>query len=353
MSEELLKPPVNRREFMKAAALAAVVAASAGATAAVLVDRNKGSTPLPSLIQDFELPAVTGGQPSADFINQLTSVQVENARLRTQLNAALGELEVAKMRKNGLEAESTNALHAQLEESSNQNIALASEVTVLGGLVALYEQLEAIDLESIVEDGISTVEGTFSDLLLQMPKVEDGLAISQEALIDLESQIPALESGRLWLVEQFDTLDVHLDDLETTLSTAVKSAGPILGQLADWFQDISKWLPFGIGEKAANTMASLNQVLGDLLETREEMPAQLADPLAALLERDEEETAVQTNLINPIREELINPTAQAMEKAGSLRSVFKTDLVSPFTGAAEERKSLAEIIAEYRQIQQI
>ena len=50
------------------------------------------------------------------------------------------------------------------------------------------------------------------------------MATSQEAPTDLESQIPELETGRLWLVEQYDTLDTHLDDLEMTLGETVKAA---------------------------------------------------------------------------------------------------------------------------------
>jgi hypothetical protein len=353
MSDELIQPPINRREFIRAAALSAVVATSAGTTAALLVEKNKGSTPLPSLLQDFELPVIERGQRTAELINHLTSVQVENARLRTQLRAAENKLEVAEMHKNGRETDITNALQAQLENSANQNITLAEEVTLLGGLVALYEQLEAIDLESVLDSGITTVEETFDDLLLQVPIVQEGLASGQEAIIDLESQIPSLESGRLWLAGQFDTLGTHLDDLEMTLKAAIKTAGPILHQLGQWFQDISKWLPFGIGDKAGATMDSLSQVLQDILQTKEDLPDQIAAPLANLLDKEGDETAIERNLINPLRKDLINPTAQAMEQTRSLGAMFKADLVAPFTVAVEERNILVALIADYRQSQQI
>ncbi len=171
MSDELIQPSINRREFMKAAALSAVIATSAGTTAALLVEKNKGSTPLPSLIRDIEPPVIGQSQRAAELINQLTSIQVENARLLTQLSAAENKLEVAGMRRNGRETDITNALQTQLENSANQNTALAEEVTLLSGLVALYEQLEAVDLESLLDSGITTVEDTFDDLLLQVPRI--------------------------------------------------------------------------------------------------------------------------------------------------------------------------------------
>jgi uncharacterized coiled-coil protein SlyX len=353
MSNELIQPPINRREFIKAAALSAVVATSAGTTAALLVERNKGSTPLPSLIQDIEIPVIEQGQRAAELITHLTAVQVENARLRTQLRAAEGKLEVVEMQKNGRETDIPNALRAQLENSANQNITLAEEVTLLSGLVALYEHLEAIDLESVLNSGIMTVEGAFDDLLLQVPIVQEGLATGQEAIIDLESQIPSLESGRLWLVGQFDTLGTHLDDLEMTLKEAIKTAGPILHQLGEWFQAISKWLPFGIGDKAGATMDSLSQVLQDILQTKEDLPDQIAGPLANLLEKEGDATAIERYLIIPLRKDLINPTAQAMEQTGSLGKMFKADLVAPFSAAVEERKKIGALIADYRQSQQI
>ncbi|GMQ79553.1 MAG: hypothetical protein BMS9Abin02_2153 [Anaerolineae bacterium] len=353
MSDELIQPPINRREFIKAAALSAVIATSAGTTAALLVAKNKGSTSMPALIQDIEPPVIGQGQRAAEIINQLISVQVENARLRTQLRSAENKLEVAEIRRNGRESDITNALQAQLESSANQNITLAEEVTLLSGLVALYEQLEAIDLESLLDSGITTVEGTFDDLLLQVPIVQEGLASGQEAIIDLESQIPSLESGRLWLAGQFDTLGTHLDDLEMTLKETIKTAGPILQQLGQWFQDISKWLPFGIGDKAGATMDSLSQVLQDILQTKEDLPDQLAGPLANLLDKEGDETAIERSLINPLRMDLINPTAQAMEQTKSLGAMFKADLVAPFTAAVEERSKIVALIADYRQSQQI
>jgi hypothetical protein len=353
MSDELIQPPINRREFIKAAALSAVVATSAGTTAALLVEKNKGSTPFPSLIQAIEHPVIDQGQRAAELINHLTSVQVENARLRTQLRAAEGKLEVAEMYKNGRETDITNAFQAQLENSADQNINLAEEVTLLSGLVALYEQLEAIDLESVLDSGIITVEETFDDLLLQVPMVQEGLASGREALIGLESQIPSLESGRLWLVGQFDILGTHLDDLEMTLKAAIKTAGPILHQLGQWFEDILKWLPFGIGDKAGSTMDSLSQVLQDILQTKEDLPDQIAGPLANLLDKEGDKTAIERNLINPLREDLINPTAQAMEQTRSLGAMFKADLVAPFTSVVEERNTIIALIADYRQSQQI
>ncbi len=353
MSDDLIQPSINRREFMKAAALSAVIATSAGTTAALLVEKNKGSTPLPSLIRDIEPPVIGQSQRAAELINQLTSIQVENARLLTQLSATENKLEVAGMRRNGRETDITNTLQTQLEKSANQNTALAEEVTLLSGLVALYEQLEAVDLESLLDSGITTVEDTFDDLLLQVPIVQDGLAAGQQAIFDLEAQIPSLETGKLWLAGQFDTLGTHLDDLEMALKEAIKTAGPILQQLGQWFQDISKWLPFGIGDRAGATMDSLSQVLQDILQTKEDLPDKLGIPLANLLDKEGDETAIERNLISPLRTDLIKPAAQAMEQTRSLGTMFKADLVAPFTAAVEERNRIAALIIDYRQSQQI
>jgi hypothetical protein len=138
-----------------------------------------------------------------------------------------------------------------------------------------------------------------------------------------------------------------------TLKEAIKTAGPILQQLGQWFQDISKWLPFGIGDRAGATMDSLSQVLQDILQTKEDLPDKLGIPLANLLDKEGDETAIERNLISPLRTDLIKPAAQAMEQTRSLATMFKADLVAPFTAAVEERNRIAALIIDYRQSQQI
>jgi hypothetical protein len=100
-------------------------------------------------------------------------------------------------------------------------------------------------------------------------------------------------------------------------------------------------------------MESLSQVLQDIIQTKEDLPDQIAGPLANLLEKEGDETAIERYLINPLRKDLINPTAQAMEQTGSLGTMFKADLVAPFTAAVEERNKIVVLIADYRQSQQI
>lgn len=353
MTDEAIQPPVNRREFIKAAAFAAVVATSAGASAALLVENNKRATPLPAIIRDIQLPSIGQNQPDAELVNQLTSFEVENASLRAQLRLAESKLEVAELRGSGREGEAAGALQSQLEQSSIENGALLEEVTLLTGLVALYEELEALDFDTILEDGISAVEGSLDDLLLQIPTVEEGIEAGQEAIAGFEAQIPALETGKHWLDTQFDSIGTHLDELETALKDALKSAGPIMLQLGKWFQDISKWLPFGIGNRAAVTMDALSTVLTDLVQTKEELPDQVAAPLAGLLDKKDNETAVQRNLINPLRQDLIGPTAAALDQTNSLGGTITAELIEPYGRAAQERKRIGELITSYREAQKI
>jgi hypothetical protein len=54
-----------------------------------------------------------------------------------------------------------------------------------------------------------------------------------------------------------------------------------------------------------------------------------------------------------LRTDLIKPAAQAMEQTRSLGTMFKADLVAPFTAAIEERNNIAALITDYRQSQQI
>ena len=344
---------IDRREFLKAAGLTAVVASTAGTAAAMLVEQNNKTLLPPPKIPTTDLLESNQTGRLANLVSDLMTTQIENARLRTELQAAERKLELSALGQDGQEDQVARTLQSQLDESTSQNNALTTKVTVLGGLLALYEQLESVDLSTIAEEGVSSVEEFFGDIVDQVPTAQEGLLLGQQAMDQLESEIPALETGRQWLVEQFNTIGDRFNGLELALKSSVKASGTTLQLLGEWFQSLMKWLPFGIGDSAAATMDNISQLMDEILNTEQGLDSKLVTALDNLLDQDGEVTALQSQVINPVRDQAIAPAKKVINQTAELQTVLESELIDPLTLAAGQRSDYRDLIAEFRQSHQV
>jgi hypothetical protein len=341
---------ISRRGFLKAFAATALVATTTGTGAALLSEQlAKPAVPLaPALPAPVLAAPVTNSAAlsgaAAETLAQLAAAQAENMRLRAELAAA-------QQRLAGLQTATDNSavvevLQAQLNDSSGQ-------VTVLSGLVALYEQLEQIQIEDVVAGGVSVVGGALGALAGRMPTVAEGLAAGAAALDDLESHIPLLENGRLWLEDHVAKIGDFYMVVESVLAAAVETAGNFLANLNRWFQDVLRWVPFGMGEKAAAIMTAMTNLLGETPNTINGLRTNVAQPLDIWLAGQGEEMPLRRALIKPLREKALQPATEAIVEVESVQSLYTSQLVEPVQTAAGNRQAVRDMIAQYRQQHQI
>jgi len=189
---------LDRRGFLKAAALTAVAATATGTGAALLFDLEKASPPIITSV-DALPPATTiqtavqPGADSSELMARLAAAQAENLQLKSQLGAVQRQLEASQNLTGANPAD--EAAQIQLEEANAQISHLSGQVGVLGGLVALYEQLEGVDLGAAASNGIASVSGALDDLFQNVPSVEEGLLAGQQALAEFEAQVPLVDNG--------------------------------------------------------------------------------------------------------------------------------------------------------------
>ncbi len=349
MSEEYLdekNQPVNRRQFLKAAAVTAVAAVATGAGAAAINRAGETkitTTSAPST--NFPPQPLLPNAADEDLMFQLAAFQADNTRLQHELSALRGRLSAMETA-TGENASITETLQMQLNEAS-QNAG------VLAGLVALYEQLDDVDLDELLDSGLTAVSDSLSDLLADTPSLSEGIEIGRQALAELEEQIPLLADGREWLETQQTRLQNALDAFERVLAAAVERAGSFLEMLGDWFQDIRKWLPFGIGETAAGVMASLTELLTTTPDTIEGMETRVKRPLTDLLDGDGGKAPLRARLIQPMEEKVLAKADAAISQAEALAAAYQDELKTPVRTAVNQQQAIRQLIAQYRRQYQI
>jgi hypothetical protein len=352
MTQDENQPINSRRDFLKAALLTSGAAVATGASAAVLWPKPEAA-PTVTVSAPPGLPvgtargagaglntAVNAANPT-ELMERLAASQAENMRLQADLDAAQRRLQALDAGQ-----EPNAAVDIMQEELQTANAQIAS----LAGLVALYEELENVDVAELFEQGTTAVSDSFEALLEQFPSLSEGLALSEEAITSLEMQLPVLESGRSWLDSHLESLDSYYQVVERMLNTAVKRAGPLLEMLQAWFDDVLKWLPFGMGQNARNVMNALSDYVQQGPVTLQGLDTNIAQPLDVWLKREPgaADAPLVQKVVKPVREKAIKPASDTIIQATNTHALYQERVVAQLQAQIAGRAIIERMIAEYR-----
>ena len=347
MTEKYEDESVSRRNFMKAAAFTAVAATATGAGAALLkketaVSPPVAQIPLPTLPQNT---LITANTDTADIWSRLVEAQAENMRLQSSLSVMERQVAVLEQQLAG-NGSASEQLTVELA-SANQQVGL------LAGLVALYEQFDDVDMTAVWEEGAAAVSESIADWVEEIPTLDEGIELGQQALDNLEEHIPLLENGRIWLDSQRDKLQLYYEGIELLLLAAVEVAAPFLEMINEWFQKINRWLPFNIGQQAADIMASITTLLVETPHTVSGLHTNVAQPLDIWLNRDGDETVLQRDVVKPIRQGVLAKAKGVTAKAQQVQTVYQAQLLEPTQTAVSNQQAVRTLISQYRERHQI
>lgn len=346
---------VSRRNFLRFAGITVAAAAATGGGAAWLkryekapvIDTGVNGPPAyptapsfgasPPIVSDIipTLPA-TG----SDVYTQLAAAQAEIVQLRASNDQLMRDLASWQSAEGQTRVE-RDTLSLELDGARNQ-------LGVLGGLVALYRQLDDADVGGILENGLGAVGEKIGELIGGTPALSAGIDAGEMALGQIESHIPRLDSGRAWVDAQGARLGGFYGEVETRLQQAVERMGDFLALLADWFAGLRKWLPFGVGDKAADVMGALTSLLAETPATISGLDTHVAQPLDVWLSRIDGEPALERILVRPVRDEVLARARTTVDQAGTVATTWESYLAAPTRAALANRQTLRQQIADYR-----
>jgi hypothetical protein len=349
MANEIHDEGISRRGFLKSVVATAALATAAGTGAAVLLDKGKTTITTIPQVTSYVPPAsnlapVANPAAANQALAQLAAVQAENMQLRAALDAAERRLTALNQVQGSDPA--FDILQTQLAESNDR-------VTILTGLVSLYDQLESVDMENVVAAGIAAVGGPLTGLLDRIPTVQEGLAAGQQALAEFEQHIPLMDNGRRWLATHLQKVSSFYQIVETVLRETLETAGSFLENLGQWFQDVLRWLPFGMGETAARIVEALTNLLAETPNTINGLHTNLVQPLDVWLGGEGDDMPLRRRLLKPIREQALVPAGETLGQAQAIQSTYQTQLVEPVQAAAGSRQTIRDLISQYRQQHQL
>lgn len=360
MTENIEEESVSRRNFLRNMGIAVLAATTAGTTAAMLSKEMQKAAVTSPIITELPPPPsaipavpaiqsaqslVTAHNDAGELLQRLAASQAENMRLQAALEAAQRDLDSLSV--------TNNSNRSATEELSLQLAGANEEIGILGGLVALYQQLDDVDVAETIQSGMSTVSQSIADLINQTPILSEGIQLGQQALTEVEEHLPVLEDGRLWMDAQLNKLAAFYDTVELVLQSVIESVGSFLEMVNDWFSNIQKWLPFGIGEKAANVVNSISALVDEIPQTISGLDTHMAQPLDHWLAREEGVPKLQQKLIKPVREKVLAEANETINRAQFVQQSFQQNMAAPVETALSSREFVQQQIADYRRQHQV
>lgn len=334
---------MERREFIRAVALTAVAATATGAGTALLMSDEEQ----PTMVQEALLPTSTPPLPSVtnndDLMAQLVQVRAENMQLQSALN-------IANQQISNLQSAQPTQDVLRMELTTTQE-----QVTILAGLVALYEELENVNLSQTVNTGMANLEELWTNLSDELPNLANGIQLGQEAIDEIEAHLPSLEDGRVWLEAQINEATERYGQLELVLQNIVDATNPVLEMLTDWFEELLDWLPFNMGQKALEVMATLKGIVSHMPPMLSGLQTTISNPLDRWLVREDETApmALQKTVTMPLKEQLLDSAGRVATQTQTLKETYGLQIEEPVQTAVSQTNLIKTLIAQYREQHQL
>lgn len=233
-------------------------------------------------------------------------------------------------------------------QADRAKAAANDEIARLQGLVDLYEKLDGVGLDAIVQGGMAAVGLLFGGLELGANGLKSGLERVEKALLSLEKTFPIIRAGVEWVEKGVSALAGGIDALQSTLGRVVDKASPITEALGDFASFILDKLPFGIGDQVRSVMETLSNLVGGIPELIEGINTHLLEPLRQDWFSTEEGKGLDDTLLKPLVEHVFDPLEALLGDLAGLIDTWQQKLVAPSQRAIEERAMLRDQIAQYR-----
>jgi hypothetical protein len=152
---------------------------------------------------------------------------------------------------------------------------------------------------------------------------------------------------------QLNKLGAFYETVELVLQSVIESVGSFLDMVNDWFSNIQKWLPFGIGEKAANVVNSISALVDEIPQTISGLDTHMAQPLDHWLAREEGVPKLQQKLIKPVREKVLAEANETINRAQNVQQSFQEKMAVPVEASLSSREFVRQQVADYRRQHQV
>jgi hypothetical protein len=269
--------------------------------------------------------------------------KVYDAELLAAKETAEAELEATK-------AEAAADLEAAADRLKAAEDAHNLELARVLGLVELYEELEKVGLDKILEVGMSALALPMAAVEAGAKALKAGLDWAEEAIQTVADAVPSAHDGLVWLQTQVSAVADGIEKLESGIGKALDKVtdNPVGEALKDFSGTVLDSLPFGLGDKFRDALDGLVGLVTSVDELIEGINTHLLEPLEEKWFSEEDGKGVGGTFLDPLVNNVFDPLQAHLENLALLADDWQNNLVEPTTLALTERTEIREQIARYK-----
>jgi len=218
------------------------------------------------------------------------------------------------------------------------------------GLLDLYEELDKIGLDGILEKGLAAVALPLEAVEVGARALSRGLEWTESALLSLAEALPSAQESLVWLEAQVSAVASGLEKLQTALANALERAtDTAIGAAVEEFTNkVLDNLPFGLGDRFRGALQGLVALVTSIDELVAGINTFVLEPLRDRWFSEEEGKGVGGTFVTPLIETVLDPLEAHLLNLSALADNWQNDLVNPSQTALTERSQIREEIARYR-----
>ena len=280
----------------------------------------------------LELSYAALKKQAAEWQSQLQAATSQNAQLSSALTGS--QQEAANTKANLASVQSTL-------EAANTRLARLQD------LVALFDQLDSVGLDGVVDNGLTSVTGAIAGLVGPAAALRSGVDSAHGLLSNFEQTLPDFNTAMRWLGDQVVRLKVGLLTVESSARDTVNSAlTGVAAAFSGFGGFVLDHLPFNIGKKVRSTLEATQSLLAGLTD----MTDQSADQVLLKISKhvDDGPQDWKRTLVAPLRDSTLAPADEVLKAVGSADSTYHTALKDPAKAAIDQRRALRDQIAAFR-----
>ncbi len=226
---------------------------------------------------------------------------------------------------------------------------LSLEIARLRGLLALYETLEAVGIDQVVERALALAGSLLRGFDGGLNRLDEGLRLVEQGTDLVESWLDNLGDGVAWVKEQLQGLrDLiqRLVDVIAPLVRPVAQAGDMVRDLAD---QILGWVPEWVRAPITTAFDSVGSVVDAVPEAVEGIQRRLVEPVERTLLAPDAPNTIHGWLLRPLRERVLAPWQEQIQHWQEVLQRWDEEVVRPVEEAIARRRDIRAQITAYRE----
>lgn len=217
-------------------------------------------------------------------------------------------------------------------------------------LIALYEQLEKVGIDTIVATGMSMMRGVLDALRAGIQTVRAGITTVESALNNFLTLLETLRSPADVVARALMDLTQKFQAAENVIKTVLGTTQPLAEAIGGFFNALLQKIPI-VGEEIRRATNALSELVRALPIVMEAVWNQLLKPLRENFFPTTGDPKIKIDLVAPTQTRLLEPLKKFLDDVEAALARWENDFVKPVQTALDERAKIRKQIAEvYRDI---